>query len=98
MPIEDLDRKVRFFVRLKVDLGKEQKVTEELFNFPEVKEVHETIGEKDLLVVVEWEHDVIATLKPAQTIVRDFITKKLAKVHHIKDTETIVPTRSRIRT
>jgi len=93
MSTEELKTKVCGFIFLKVDLGKEKEIIGRLFRFPEVKEVHEITGLNDLLVVVEFEHDVLAILNPSQRIA-DFVTEKIRKIHYIKDTETIIPTRT----
>jgi len=71
-------------------------VTNRLFSFPEVKEVHELTGEKDLLVVVEMEHDLLAVLTPAKRIA-DFVVEKISLVNHVVSTETIIPVRTIVR-
>lgn len=96
MPTEELKRKVHAYIFLEIDLGKENDVTYQLFKFPEVKEVHEITGEKDLMVVLEVEHDILAALSPTRRIA-DFVRDKVSLINHIKNTETIIPVRTIIR-
>ena len=94
MPVEELKKTARAFVFLEVALGKEQKVMEELLEFSEVKEVHEITGEKDVLAVVEIERDIVV---PGAQKIADFVTDKIGKIHGIRETQTIIPTMSKIK-
>ena len=94
MPVEELKKTARAFVLLEVALGKEQKVMEELLEFSEVKEVHEITGEKDVLAVIEIERDIVV---PGAQKIADFVTDKIGKIHGIRETQTIIPTMSKIK-
>jgi len=87
-------RKARAFVLLTVDLGKEKEVMEKLLKFDEVKEAHIITGEKDLIVVLETESEIIL---PSWKKISDFVINKIGKIDGVKDTETIIPTRSKIK-
>ncbi len=70
MAIKEMTRTARAFVFLEVQLGKEQKVMEELLKFPEVKEVHEITGENDIIAVLETERDILV---PTTQKIADFV-------------------------
>ena len=97
MPTEELKRKAYGFIFLKVNLGKENEVTSKLLTFSEVKEVHELTGEKDLLVVVELEHDILAVLSTTKRIA-DFVKDKISLINNVTDTDTIIPIRTIVKT
>jgi DNA-binding Lrp family transcriptional regulator len=94
MKVKEMSRKARAFVLLAVDLGKEEKVMEKLLKFDEVKEAHVIPGEKDLMIVLETEREIIV---PNSTRISDFVTNKIARIPGVLDTETILPTKSKIK-
>lgn len=94
MTIEELKSIVRAFVLIKVDVGREYKVMEELLKIHDVKEVHEITGEKDMLIVIETKRDIVV---PSSQEVVSIITGKIRKIRGIKDTETIIPVRSMVK-
>ncbi|MDH5481685.1 MAG: Lrp/AsnC ligand binding domain-containing protein [Candidatus Bathyarchaeota archaeon] len=94
MPVEDLKRTVRAFVLLKVELGKEQKVMEDLLKLAEVKEVHEIPGQYDVLVVLDFKRDMLA---PSTQKIADFVSGTIGKIHGVHDSDTMMPTRSRVK-
>jgi len=94
MSVKEMTRTARAFVFLEVQLGKEQKVMEELLKFPEVKEVHEITGEDDIIAVLDTPRDILV---PTTQKIADFVSEKIGKIHGIKDTETIIPTKSKIK-
>ena len=94
MSVKEMKRMARAFVFLKVDLTRVQKVMDDLLKYPEVKEVHETTGEKDIFVVLEVQRDILV---PSAQKIADFVSEKIGRIHGIKDTETIIPTKSKIK-
>jgi DNA-binding Lrp family transcriptional regulator len=95
MPIEEMKRNERSFVLINVEPGREEKVMNELLKFDEVREAHEITGEKDIIVVLETERDMVA---PGSEKIVNFVTHKIAKIHGVRGTDTIIPTTSKIKT
>lgn len=95
MSIEEMKRNERSFVLINVEAGKEERVMNELLRFNEVKEVHEITGEKDILVVLETKRDMVA---PGSERIANFVTHKIARIHGVTETDTIIPTASKIKT
>lgn len=95
MCIEEMKRTARAFVLIEVELGKEDEVMEKVLKFNGVTEVHEITGKKDLLAVLEIERDLVV---PSTHMITEFVTHKIAKTQGIRETETIIPTMSKIET
>ena len=93
MRIEEMKRTARAFVLIEVELGKEDEVMEKLLKFNEVTEVHEITDKKDLLAVLKIERDLVVP----STHMIEFVTHKIAKTQGIRETETIIPTMSKIK-
>ena len=94
LSIREMTRYVRAFVFLETTIGKEENVMEQLLKIEEVKEVHVITGEKDVLVVLELKS---AILSQNAQVVSDFIRNKIGNLTHVKDTDTIVPYRSKTK-
>jgi len=92
--IRKMTRNARAFVFLETALGKEEDIMKHLLPFEEVKEVHIIAGEKDVLVVLEVKSEILAQ---NSQIVADFVRKNIARLSHVKDTETIIPHQSKTK-
>jgi DNA-binding Lrp family transcriptional regulator len=95
MPAEEMKRNERAFIMIEVEPGREDEIMRQLLKFEEVKEAHEITGEKDILVVLEIEKDIVA---PGLEKIANFVTHKVSKINGVRDTETIIPTASWIKT
>ena len=94
MSAREMKRKARAFVLLSVELGKEEEVMEKLLKIGEVKEVHIITGEKDLIVVLETERELVV---PSSKKITDLISRRIASINGVQDTETIIPTISKTK-
>jgi len=94
MSAREMKRKARAFVLLSVELGKEEEVMEKLLKIGEVKEVHIITGEKDLIVVLETEREIVV---PSSKKITDLISRRIASINGVQDTETIIPTLSKTK-
>jgi len=94
MSAEEMKRKVRAFVLVETEPGKEKEVMEKLLKYEEVKEVHIYSGEMDLFVVLETERDMLV---PSSKKVADLVMDKIQSIKAIQDTETIIPTYSKTK-
>ena len=94
MSAREMKRKARAFVLLSVALGKEEEVLEKLLKIGEVKEVHIITGEKDLIVVLETERELVV---PSSKKITDLISRRIASINGVQDTETIIPTHSKTK-
>jgi len=94
MSAREMKRKARAFVLLSVELGKEEEVMEKLLKIGEVKEVHIITGEKDLIVVLETERELVV---PSSKKITDLISRRIASINGVQDTETIIPTLSKTK-
>jgi len=94
MSAEEMKRKVRAFVLVETEPGKEKEVMEKLLKYEEVKEVHIYSGEMDLFVVLETERDMLV---PSSKKVADLVIDKIQSIKAIQDTETIIPTYSKTK-
>jgi DNA-binding Lrp family transcriptional regulator len=90
----EIGRTSRAFVFLSVDLGREERIMKKLSKLEEVEEVHVITGEKDLIVVLEIEREVLV---PDSRRVSEFVRNKIAMIHGVKDTETLIPTNSMVK-
>lgn len=89
-----LSRYQKAFVLIKVDPGHEDEVMDDLFKLDEVKEVHVVPGEWDLLVVLSAEKEVVL---PSDESVYNVVMRKIGKIKHIRDTNTMVSHFSRTK-
>jgi len=94
MSAEEMKRKARTFVLIETDPGKEKEVMEKLLEFDEVKEVHIYSGEMDLIAVLETDREILV---PSSKKVTDFVMDKIQSISEIQDTETLIPTYSKIK-
>ena len=94
MSAREMKRKARAFVLLSVELGKEEEVMEKLLKIGEVKEVHIITGEKDLIVVLETERELVV---PSSKKITDLISRRIASINGVQDTETIIQTLSKTK-
>ena len=89
-----MSRYQKAFVLVKVEPGHEEEVMGKLFKLDEVREVHVVPGEWDLLVVVAVEKEVVL---PSDEKVYSVVMKKIQKVKHIMDTNTMVSHFSKVK-
>jgi len=94
MSAREMKRKARAFVLLSVELGKEEEVMEKLLKIGEVKEVHIITGENDLIVVLETERELVV---PSSKKITDLISRRIASINGVQDTETMIPTLSKTK-
>ena len=76
-----------------MNIKKINDIVQKLISFDEVKEVHMLTGEKDLLVVIEIETDL---LMESENIL-DVVINKIGKLKDVEKTDTIIPTMSRYK-
>lgn len=75
------------FVLLKASPGHEEDVIDELMAIPEVTETHIIPGDWDILAIVSVQKDV---LLPSDEKVYNLIMRKISKIKHVQDTNTMV--------
>jgi DNA-binding Lrp family transcriptional regulator len=75
------------FVLIKVDPGHEEAVVEALMKIPEVREAHIVPGNWDILAVVSSQKEIVV---PSDEKVYKLVMNKIARIKHIRDTNTMV--------
>ena len=86
--------KRRAFILIAVAPGSEEAFVERLMRYDEVVETHLIVGEYDVLAVLEFEVYGRGLLWSVQEIVSNFVLEKIRKLKGVRDTNTIIPTRS----
>ncbi len=84
----------RAFVFIAIAPGSEEAFVERIMRYEEVLEAHLTVGEYDVLAVLEFEVYGQAFLWSFQEIVSNFVLEKIRRLRGVRDTNTIIPTRS----
>ncbi len=79
---------------MKAQSGHEKEVAENLMKLNETKEVHIIPGEWDLLLVLEIEREIAL---PTDEKMLDVVMDKIGRMHHIIDTNTMIPSFSRFK-
>ena len=87
----EMRRKARAFVLVDTEPGKEEEVLKKLIELDEVKEGHIVPGEHDIILILEFERELIA---PVEEKIMRFVTSKVATAEGVKDTHTIIPSYS----
>lgn len=83
-----MKRKVRGFVFVDAEPGKEREIANRLMELDEVKEAHVVPGEHDLMIVLEIEREIIA--RTSEKLMK-FVTDVIRATKGVRDTETIMP-------
>jgi DNA-binding Lrp family transcriptional regulator len=86
--------KRRAFIFIAIAPGSEETFVDRLMRYKEVVETHLIVGEYDVLAVLEFEVYGQAFLWSFQEIVSNFVLEKIRKLRGVRDTNTIIPTRS----
>lgn len=86
--------KRRAFIFIAIAPGSEEAFVERLMRYEEVLEVHLVVGEYDVLAVLEFEVYGQAFVWSFQEIVSNFVLEKIRRLRGVRDTNTIIPTRS----
>ncbi len=84
----------RAFVFIAIAPGSEEAFVERLMRYEEVLEAHLIVGEYDVLAVLEFEVYGQAFVWSFQEIVSNFVLEKIRRLRGVRDTNTIIPTRS----
>ena len=84
----------RAFILIAIAPGSEENFIEKLMRYDEVIETHLVVGEYDVLAVLEFEVYGRGLLWSIQEIVSNFVLDKIRKLKGVRDTNTIIPTRS----
>ncbi len=84
---------IKSFLLVKVKTGKEEEAFKQLFQIPEVHEVHFVPGDFDLLCVLETKESLVYPWKK----VTDLVIGKIRKMDVLIDTKTIIPFSSKIK-
>ena len=82
------------FILLKVSLGHEEEVIDNLMKIPEVVEAHIIPGDWDVIVVLSAQKEVLV---PSDEKVYRLVMNKVQKVKYVEDTNTMVSQFSRIK-
>lgn len=75
------------FVLLKASPGHEEDVIDELMAIPEVTEAHIVPGDWDILAVLNVQK---VMLSPSDETVYSLIMRRISKIKHVQDTNTMV--------
>jgi DNA-binding Lrp family transcriptional regulator len=94
MSTHEMKGKRRAFVFIAIAPGSEEAFVERLMRYDEVLEAHFMVGEYDVLAVLEFEVYGQAFLWSFQEIVSNFVLDKIRRLRGVRDTNTIIPTRS----
>jgi DNA-binding Lrp family transcriptional regulator len=94
MSTQVMKGKRRAFIFIAIAPGNEEAFVERLMRYQEVIETHLMVGEYDVLAVLEFEVYGQAFLWSFQEIVSNFVLEKIRKLKGVRDTNTIIPTRS----
>jgi DNA-binding Lrp family transcriptional regulator len=94
MSTHEMKGKRRAFVFIAIAPGSEEAFIERLMRYEEVLEAHLMVGEYDVLAVLEFEVYGQAFLWSFQEIVSNFVLDKIRRLRGVRDTNTIIPTRS----
>jgi DNA-binding Lrp family transcriptional regulator len=94
MSTHEMKGKRRAFVFIAITPGSEEAFVERLMRYEEVLEAHLMVGEYDVLAVLEFEVYGQAFLWSFQEIVSNFVLDKIRRLRGVRDTNTIIPTRS----
>ena len=86
--------KRRAFIFITIAPGSEEAFVKRIMRYDEVVETHLIVGEYDVLAVLEFEVYGRALLWSVQEIVSNFVLEKIRKLKGVRDTNTIIPTRS----
>ncbi len=86
----------RVFIMLNTESGLDEKVSDQLLKFKEIREVHFISGIYDLLVVVEASLHGKAIFTTIQEI-SQLLIQKIRKINGVKDTNTLLPFRSLVK-
>ena len=86
--------KRRAFIFIAIAPGREEAFVDRLMRYDEVVETHLIVGEYDVLAVLEFEVYGRALMWSVQEIVSNFVLDKIRKLRGVRDTNTIIPTRS----
>jgi DNA-binding Lrp family transcriptional regulator len=86
--------KRRAFIFIAIAPGSEGTFVERLMRYKEVIETHLIVGEYDVLAVLEFEVYGQAFVWSFQEIVSNFVLEKIRKLRGVRDTNTIIPTKS----
>ena len=86
--------KRRAFILIAITPGSEEDFIKRLMRYDEVVETHLIVGEYDVLAVLEFEVYGRGLLWSVQEIVSNFVLEKIRKLKGVRDTNTIIPTRS----
>jgi len=86
--------KRRAFILIAIAPGSEEAFIKRLMRYDEVVEAHLIVGEYDVLAVLEFEVYGRGLLWSVQEIVSNFVLEKIRKLKGVRDTNTIIPTRS----
>ncbi|RLG91662.1 MAG: hypothetical protein DRO36_03745 [Candidatus Hecatellales archaeon] len=84
---------IKSFLLVKVKVGKEEEAFNQLFQIPEIREIHFIPGDFDILCVLETEESLVYPWKK----VTDLIMGKIRKMDNLTDTKTIIPFSSKIK-
>jgi DNA-binding Lrp family transcriptional regulator len=94
MSTHEMKGKRRAFVFIAITPGSEEAFVERLMRYEEVLEAHLMVGEYDVLAVLEFDVYGQAFLWSFQEIVSNFVLDKIRRLRGVRDTNTIIPTRS----
>jgi len=94
MSTHEMKGKRRAFVFIAIAPGSEEAFVDRLMRYEEVLEAHLMVGEYDVLAVLEFEVYGQAFLWSFQEIVSNFVLDKIRRLRGVRDTNTIIPTRS----
>ncbi len=86
--------KRRAFILIAIAPGSEENFIEKLMRYDEVIETHLVVGEYDVLAVLEFDVYGRGLLWAIQEIVSNFVLDKIRKLKGVRETNTIIPTRS----
>ena len=85
---------LKSFTHIKVKPGTEKTLIKKILTIPEVLEVHLIMGEFDLLMVLGIERTL--TAKPWEQL-NEILIEKIRRMTGILETQTMIPTSSRIK-
>jgi len=92
--LRDLRDSARAFLLITTGTGKEDAVSEHLFRFEEVRELHLVPGDWDMIAVLEVPKSLV---KPPSEYVTEFVKNKVRRIAGVTHTVTLIPAESQVK-
>ncbi len=90
----EMQRTITAFILMTVQGKHEAKITQKLFDLPEVEEIHSVHGDVDLLIKVVLHRDLLAS---DAEVISHFVTERVRLIQGVNTTKTLIPGFSKVK-